>query len=229
MMLSFVWVNVSICGCWLLTCSSCSATITSCSWFYTHESCVQPHEILLIGRSHTHFLFSRITFKHLFSLVIPICCCVHCIEGLSNFYCYVLYALCYMSCVELSLYWRLSNLLHYPFELNGTSSRVNYARIPIERTEKKKKSSIKPSENGLVIGETEACYTWYIKLLYPHTHVHIGSIQCSMLAVIEFYSLAKDVLVSHILFLVSILITHELKIDNTTRTVRSERRKKDIE
>lgn len=60
-------------------------------------------------------------------------------------------------------------------------------------------------------------------------HIHIGmvlSIQCSMLAVIEFDSLAKDVLVfSHSLFLVAILITHKLKIDNTTRTVWIARKK----
>lgn len=118
---------------------------------YTHIKVVCNHT----------FSFLKNYFKHLFSLVIAIFCCVHCIEGLSNFYCCVLHAT-YELCV--SLYWRLSNLLHYPFELNGMSHRVNYALSHTDRTKSPSKKERSRQYSRVKMDwplgrETETCYT----------------------------------------------------------------------
>lgn len=143
MMLSYVWHYVSmsmstfvVADCWVLTCPFRSVTIMSC-W----KLCDQPHEILLlyIFDVQPQFSFLENSFKHLFSLAIAISTPRHALYRRTNRF-LLLYAAPW---AVLGLYWRLSNLLHSPFELNGMSTGVNYARIPTDRTMERRNEQTK--------------------------------------------------------------------------------------
>lgn len=85
-MFGFMCVCPSICGCWLLTCSSS----TNISWWF--YPVYISHETFVFLRHTTTFCFlknSNIYFHWSFLYLKRYC--MQCIEGLTNFYCYMLH------------------------------------------------------------------------------------------------------------------------------------------
>lgn len=167
-MLSYVWVYVcvcpSICGCWLLTCSSS----TNISWWF--YPVYISHETFVFLRHTTTFCFlknSNIYFHWSFLYLKPYC--MQCIEGLTNFYCYMLHRssrVFVLTVIEfITLFIRI--------EWNELSCKLrSHSEQTNER--RKKNSSIQASENGLVIGENDTRYTQKVYFI----SVRVFNVQC---------------------------------------------------